>query len=112
MTNRSQQNADRSPLTLAIALVLTLATALPATALPATTDLGVSTPDSEQSDSRVDSSLENYCIGGLENRKLIPQSGQVSNPFRQTTVLGCSVDGGVPTIMPDLIPAIRDGKLA
>lgn len=80
--------------------------------LPASADLDRPSPDSVRTDSRVDSSLENYCIGGLENRKLIPQDGRVNNPFRQTTVLGCSVDGGVPTIMPDLIPAVRDGKLA
>ncbi len=107
MTNRKQRQSTRSPANLAVALVLALGVATPVVA-----DLGTSTPDSVRTDSRAESTLENYCIGGLEDRKLIPQNGQVNNPFRQTTVLGCSVDGGEPTIMPDLIPAVRDGKLA
>lgn len=111
MAENNSNNAPRSFAARSAALVLLMASSLPATA-----DLRASAPTAQdpaaQSDERAGSTLENYCIGGLENRKLIPQSGQVSNPFRQTTVLGCSVDGGIPTIMPDLIPAVRDGKLA
>ena len=44
----------------------------------------------------------NICFGGLENRKLIVPEEQLSNPFRQTTHLGCTIDGGQPAVMPDL----------
>lgn len=45
---------------------------------------------------------ENYCLGGIEDRKIIVHESQVTNPFRQTTLLGCQVDGGDPQVMPDL----------
>lgn len=45
---------------------------------------------------------ENYCIGGIEDRKIIVDEAHVSNPFKQTTRLGCEVDGGDPRTMPDL----------
>lgn len=54
----------------------------------------------------------NICFGGLEDGKLIPQDDRVENPFRQTSLLGCSVDGGRPAFLPDLKPAVPDGVLA
>lgn len=45
---------------------------------------------------------ENYCIGGIEDRKIIVDERRVTDPFRQTTRLGCEVDGGDPRTMPDL----------
>ncbi|MCP5178635.1 MAG: hypothetical protein H6993_16875 [Pseudomonadales bacterium] len=54
----------------------------------------------------------NYCIGGSEDRKLIPQDEVVQNPFHETTQFSCQSEGGRPTYMPDLEPAIKDGKLA
>lgn len=45
---------------------------------------------------------ENYCLGGIEDRKIIVDESQLSNPFRETTRLGCEVDGGDPRTMPDL----------
>jgi hypothetical protein len=44
----------------------------------------------------------NMCFGGLEDRKRIVHEDQVRNPFRETTRLGCEVDGGRPAVMPDL----------
>lgn len=54
----------------------------------------------------------NICFGGLEDGKLIPQDDRVENPFRQTSLLGCAVDGGRPAFLPDLKPAVPDGVLA
>lgn len=45
---------------------------------------------------------ENYCLGGIENGKVIVHESRLSDPFRQTTRLGCEVDGGDPRTMPDL----------
>jgi len=45
---------------------------------------------------------ENYCIGGIEDRKIIVDASRITNPFKQTTRLGCEVDGGDPRTMPDL----------
>jgi hypothetical protein len=44
----------------------------------------------------------NMCYGGLENRKRIVPENQLGNPFRETTHLDCEIDGGQPTVMPDL----------
>jgi hypothetical protein len=44
----------------------------------------------------------NLCLGGLDDRKLILPENQIRNPFRETTHLGCEVEGGKPTVMPDL----------
>lgn len=44
----------------------------------------------------------NICFGGLEDRKRILPEEQIENPFRETTVLGCALDGGEPTVVPDL----------
>jgi hypothetical protein len=46
----------------------------------------------------------NLCLGGLDDRKLILPENQIRNPFRETTHLGCEVEGGKPTVMPDLPP--------
>lgn len=55
----------------------------------------------------------NYCLGGIEDRKLIVEEDRISNPFRQTSRLGCEVDGGRPQIMPDLpAPAAAQRALA
>jgi hypothetical protein len=56
--------------------------------------------------------VNNYCLGGGDDRKLIPFDGEIHNPFKQTTHFGCESEGGTPTFMPDLDPAIKDGKLA
>jgi hypothetical protein len=45
---------------------------------------------------------ENYCLGGIEDRKIIVDESRLTDPFRQTTRLGCQVDGGDPQTMPDL----------
>lgn len=66
----------------------------------------------ERSDSVSDSRRGNICFGGLENGKLIPKDDRIDNPFRQTTLLGCSVEGGEPVYLPDLRPAIPNGVLA
>lgn len=70
-----------------------------------------------QSDERdvvttTDGKVTNYCIGGGDDRKLIPYDGVIRNPFRETTHFGCASEGGTPTYMPDLDPVIKDGKLA
>ena len=54
---------------------------------------------------------KNICLGGLDDGKLIPHDGNIDNHFRQTSELGCAIDGGVPAFLPDLAPLIPDGKL-
>jgi hypothetical protein len=44
----------------------------------------------------------NLCFGGLEHRKRIVPEAQLRDPLRETTHLGCQVDGGEPAVMPDL----------
>ena len=56
--------------------------------------------------------VNNYCMGGGDDRKLIPFDGIIHNPFKQTTHFSCESEGGRPTFMPDLDPVIKDGKLA
>ena len=68
------------------------------------------TPESAGSVS--DSQRGNICFGGLDDGKLIPNDDRIDNPFRQTTLLGCSVEGGEPVFLPDLKPAIPNGVLA
>lgn len=67
---------------------------------------------SESADSVSDSRRGNICFGGLDDGKLIPNDDRIDNPFRQTTLLGCSVEGGEPVFLPDLKPAIPNGVLA
>ncbi|MEM8768848.1 MAG: hypothetical protein AAGE43_15480 [Pseudomonadota bacterium] len=45
---------------------------------------------------------ENLCFGGIEDGKIIVSEQFLENPYRQTTRLGCEVDGGAPVTMPDL----------
>ena len=45
---------------------------------------------------------DNLCFGGLEDGKIIVSERFIENPYRQTTRLGCEVDGGAPVTMPDL----------
>jgi len=45
---------------------------------------------------------ENLCTGGLEDGKFIVEEPYLENQFRETTRLGCEVDGGSPVRMPDL----------
>ena len=66
----------------------------------------------ERSDSVFDSRRGNICFGGLEDGKLIPKDDRIDNPFRQTSLLGCSVEGGEPVHLPDLKPAIPNGVMA
>lgn len=58
-------------------------------------------PPASDAEVRVESP-ENYCIGGIEDRKIIVDESRITNPFKQTTRLGCEVDGGDPRTMPDL----------
>jgi len=73
------------------ALFLTAILATPALAEPPAADAEV----------RVEQP-ENYCLGGIEDRKIIVDESRITNPFKQTTRLGCEVDGGDPRTMPDL----------
>jgi hypothetical protein len=45
---------------------------------------------------------DNLCFGGLEDGKIIVSEPYLTNPYRETTRLGCEVDGGAPVTMPDL----------
>ncbi len=47
---------------------------------------------------------DNLCFGGLEDGKIIVTEPYLENPYKQTTRLGCEVDGGAPVTMPDLPP--------
>ena len=52
----------------------------------------------------------NYCIGGLQDRKVIPHD-HIRRPMKETSVFDCEVGGGRAVYMPDLEPAIKDGIL-
>ncbi len=54
----------------------------------------------------------NICFGGFEHGKLIPVDDQIANPFTQTTLLGCAVEGGTPTFLPDLKPQVAGGVMS
>ncbi len=75
-------------------------------------DSATATHRSESADSVSAGRRGNICLGGLEDGKLIPNDDRVDNPFKQTTLLGCSVEGGSPVFLPDLKPAIANGILA
>lgn len=47
---------------------------------------------------------DNLCTGGLEDGKIIVGEPYLRNPYKETTRLGCEVDGGAPVTMPDLPP--------
>jgi len=68
---------------------------------PAHADPGAAEPHSEASQLGSEPP-HNMCYGGLENRKRIVPENQLGNPFRETTHLDCEIDGGQPTVMPDL----------
>ena len=53
----------------------------------------------------------NICFGGLEHGKLIPNDGEVSNQWKETSELGCQIDGGRPSFLPDLAPAVPEGRI-
>ena len=52
---------------------------------------------------------DNLCFGGLEDGKIIVSEPYLQNPYKETTRLGCEVDGGAPVTMPDL-PAPDSAK--
>jgi len=54
---------------------------------------------------------ENFCVGGIEDGKIIVDEQRLSDPFRETTRLGCQVDGGTPRTMPDLPAPARELRL-
>ena len=70
------------------------------------------TGTTENAESVSESRRGNICFGGLEDGKLIRNDDRVDYPFRQTSLLGCSVEGGQPVFLPDLKPAIPNGVLA
>ena len=86
------------------------AKAVPSPTAKAAPSPAAETPES--ADSVSDFQRGNICFGGLDDGKLIPNDDRIDNPFRQTTLLGCSVEGGEPVFLPDLKPAIPNGVLA
>lgn len=54
---------------------------------------------------------ENFCMGGIEDGKIIVDEQRLTDPFRETTRLGCQVDGGSPRTMPDLPAPSRELRL-
>ena len=61
---------------------------------------------------QADQNRGNICFGGFEHGKLIPLDDEVKNPFKQTTLLGCAIEGGAPTFLPDLKPKVADGVMS
>ena len=55
-----------------------------------------------ETDVKAQNESDNLCFGGLEDGKIIVGEQFLQNPYRQTTRLGCEVDGGAPATMPDL----------
>ena len=64
--------------------------------------LGMAEPSSRDSEEARIEPSDNLCMGGLEDGKIIVTEPYLENPYRQTTRLGCEVDGGSPVTMPDL----------
>ncbi|MEJ2089083.1 MAG: hypothetical protein P8Y69_11555 [Gammaproteobacteria bacterium] len=84
---------ENARLSLAIMLVMLL--------VPLPVSAGASAPPAPESgEAQVDS--ENLCFGGLEDGKIIVGEQFLKNPYKETTGLGCEVDGGSPVTMPDL----------
>ena len=84
---------------------------LAALALAASTSINaVEVP--EEPPVRADRDRGNICFGGFEHGKLIPVDDQIKKPFTQTTLFGCTVEGGVPTFLPDLKPKVADGVMS
>lgn len=73
---------------------------------------GVRAQEKGDSITSTDGKVNNYCLGGGDDRKVIPFDGIIHNPFKQTSHFNCEAEGGRPTFMPDLDPPIKDGKLA
>ena len=73
---------------------------------------GVAAADDGLRHAGADAPAANFCIGGLEDGKLIPRNGEVTNQFRETSELGCTVDGGEPVVLPDLMPLFPEGEPA
>ncbi len=76
---------------------------------------GVSFGDTSEGTDRISevrAPKPNICFGGLEDGKLIPSNGNIGNHWRETSELGCRVDGGTPSFLPDLAPAVPEGRMA
>ncbi len=54
----------------------------------------------------------NICFGGFEHGKLIPADDQIDNPFTQTSLIGCAIEGGKATFLPDLKPKVAGGLMS
>ena len=102
--------SGRSIAPLVFGCALSIIALSPAHAGDAASTRAVENPDRAGSVS--DSRRGNICFGGLDDGKLIPSDDRIDNPFRQTTLLGCSVEGGEPVYLPDLAPAIANGVMA
>lgn len=85
-----------SPISVVPALLALLMALAPAAGLTRT-----AAPAEDASEVRVQYP-ENFCMGGIEDGKIIVDETRLSDPFRETTRLGCQVDGGDPHTMPDL----------
>ena len=72
----------------------------------------VGSQDGGDSITSTNGKINNYCLGGGDDKKVIPFDGVIHNPFKQTSHFNCEAEGGRPTFMPDLEPPIKDGKLA
>ena len=93
-----KQRASRSPLLLAIGLAFSA--------------VAYAAEESDAPSVQAERSRGNICFGGFEHGKLIPADDQIANPFTQTTLLGCAVEGGTPTFLPDLKPKVAGGVMS
>lgn len=93
-----KQRASRSPLLLAVGLAFSAA--------------AYAAEESDAPSVQAERSRGNICFGGFEHGKLIPADDQIANPFTQTTLLGCAVEGGTPTFLPDLKPKVAGGVMS
>ncbi|MGA0841310.1 MAG: hypothetical protein ACO3Z6_02820 [Pseudomonadales bacterium] len=65
-------------------------------------------PRAEQTEGR-----QNLCLGGLDDKKLIVAESRIENPFRETSHLGCEIEGGTAVEMPDLpTPDVNPPRIA
>lgn len=93
-----KQRASRSPLLLAVGLAFSA--------------VAYAAEESDAPSVQAERSRGNICFGGFEHGKLIPADDQIANPFTQTTLLGCAVEGGTPTFLPDLKPKVAGGVMS
>ena len=84
-------------------LAFTLAAVLPGVALAGSDVRGDVARPAADAEAQVEHS-DNLCFGGLEDGKIIVGEQYLKNPYKETTRLGCEVDGGAPVTMPDLPP--------